>query len=250
MVAQVTSVANNTSISRKKFHYDNGALLNSVMATTSGAGQYYSGAASSAFQYRDYLPNAEGFVYAATEYFNDGQSKPKKNSGVGKELRMEGGRASQYLFGNAATSEVVRLFGSNAGLGLHYRKDVTIDPNNQATISYRDQEGRVIATALVGASPVNMEKLSTDVSSPLTVDVSRENFTQDGKKIILHKILNIAPTTYTFTYSFSSLASDLTSIGAGCVACKYNVKIVVTDPDGTPMTITATGNQSVDGKSF
>lgn len=153
--ATVSEVTANTSANRIKFHYDNGGLANSPLSGTSGAGQYYSPSNTVGGIHRDYIPDAEGYAYSHTEYTNDGTGRVRKQSGVGETFRTDGGHSTRFYYGDAAQEELIRLFGVNVGKASHYAKELTVDPNSQGSITYKDQEGRVVATALGGNPPEN-----------------------------------------------------------------------------------------------
>jgi RHS repeat-associated protein len=228
------TVAANTSAAKRKFNYDNGSLPNSVMATTSGASKYYSPANDLVTFRRNYIPDAEGFVYSQTEFTNDGTGKVKRQSGVGKEFRMDGPHMSKYYYGQATQTELDRLFGSNVGNAAHYKKNLVVDNNGQASVSYLDQEGRVVATALAGAKPDNVASLPSydALSSGATQEsITRKNVLVNGEKVITHKILNVANNTeFTFNYNLSATGPELTEFG--CVECTFDLRISITDPEG------------------
>ncbi len=251
-LATDATVTAKTSANRKKFHYDNNLLVNSTIATTSGAGMYYSASNTlNAFR-KSYIPNASGYVYSQTEFANDGTGRVKRQAGVGSEFRMDGtGRQTKYFYGNATPPELIRLFGSNVGNANHYKKNLVVDPNGQASVSYLDQEGRTIATALAGATPANVNLLASNIpSGAVLVDLSTKNVKKDGLSTLTQKILNTGVnTTYTFAYNFSSLASLLTDFG--CKECKYDLKITITNPDGMLVLLpTIAGNQAADLYSY
>ncbi|MEI9921935.1 MAG: RHS repeat-associated core domain-containing protein [Bacteroidota bacterium] len=229
------SVASDTSSIRKKVHYDNGLKPNSLVATSSGAGQYYSSSnpiSGTTYPWRNYIPNAGGYVYSQTEYERDGKNFVKRQSGIGQDFRMDGGRVTQQHLGQADDVELRRLFGANVGNAAHYKKLLSLDNNGQVSVSYLDQEGRTIATALAGDPPDNVKALQSydSLSRDTTfVDLMPKNKSNQGKSITVHKILNeVLGTTYSFHYSMSALT--LTSLSA-----KYDLTISITDPDGLPV---------------
>lgn len=156
-----TIVENNTSADLKKFHYDNRRTGNSIMASSSGAAWYYSNQNATNGIHRDFIPDAEGYVYSQTEYLNDGTGRVARQSGVGEEFRHDGAHTTRYFYGGATRSELIRLFGTNVGNASHYKKNLVVDPNGQVSVSYLDQEGRVIATALAGEKPSNVDSLKS-----------------------------------------------------------------------------------------
>lgn len=252
--SQHSSVTGRVSAKRKKFHYDNDILTNSIATTAGGAGMYYSSANTVLMEAarKDYIPNAEGYVFSSTEYLRDGTGRVKRQSDVGKEFRMDGGRPTEYYYGTPAPVELIRLFGSNVGNANHYKKNMVVDPNKQTSVSYLDQEGRVIATALAGTPPTNVTPLASYTSLPstqLVVDISTRNVKRDNVSQLSQKIMNAVPATpYTFVYNFSALGSAIDLVG--CVECKFDLKITLTDPDGTLVSINSPaipGNTATDG---
>jgi RHS repeat-associated protein len=244
------TIISNTSARQAKFNYDNGSLINATISSNAGAGKYYSPVNPVPFELRDYIPNAEGYVYSQTEYVNDGTGRVKRQAGAGSEFKMDGSKQTQYFYGSPTPVELTRLFGSNVGNPNHYKKNLVVDPNGQANVTYLDQEGRAIATALAGVSPNNVTPLAKNISAPLSVDVTTKNVKKNGQSILVQKILNSTnPTNYTFQYSLASLGSQLTTFG--CVDCKYDLKITITDPDGVPLSLgTIAGNQAADAFSY
>jgi RHS repeat-associated protein len=242
-----------TSSARKKFNYDNHRLENSVLANNEGAGWYYSSANNYLDIHNAYIPNSEGYAFSQTEYLRDGTGRVSRQSGVGKEFGQDGDHATRYVYGTVAPEELIRLFGSNVGKASHYKKNLVVDPNGQVSLSYHDQEDRVIATALAGNKPDNVAALDSYTAlanTPVTVNISNRNERIDRVSSTGHKILNAVPNTnYTFRYDLSSYASQVEQIG--CEACQFDLRITITDPDGTLINLsTAAGNQSVDGLSY
>ena len=247
------AVSNRTSALRQKFHYDNTHLPNSTLAETSGAGKYYSPGNDLTFINKDYLPDAEGYAYSHTQYTNDPTGRVARQSGVGATFRSDGGRATRYFYGSVASEELVRLFGRQVGDAAHYRKEMTVDPNEQVNVSYRDQEARVVATALAGTKPDNLAALpSYEALDPVTVNLSAKNqatgeASTDGSSTQTHTILNVSKNTeYTFRYRLSALASQVATFG--CQECAYDLTMTLTGPDGQPVNLSGvTGNQASDG---
>ncbi len=250
---QDPTVQANTSETRQKFHYDNRNLENSTVSDRSGAGFYYSPANRLGAIHRNYLPDAEGYVYLQTSYTNDGKGRVSKQSGVGEAFRQDGDHTSRYYYGAAAPTELVRLFGTDVGDATHYKKSMVVDPNGQVSVTYLDQAGKMIATALAGDPPNNVEALESYKnlnSTPTTIDLSGKNTFSDGRSSIAHKLMNVSPNTnHTFTYDLSALGVELGDIG--CQTCTFDLRIVLTDTDGRPLDLSAaSGNESTTGKEY
>ncbi|HRF34404.1 MAG TPA: RHS repeat-associated core domain-containing protein [Cyclobacteriaceae bacterium] len=243
----VTSTATGN---QDKFHFDNAQLNNSPLATTTGAGRYYSNTNSSTSLLKDYIPNAAGYVYSQSSFLNDPSGRISQQSGVGSEFKMDGGKITRYFYGSTTQPELTRLFGTNVGNAAHYKKNLVVDPNGQVSVSYLDQEERVIATALAGAKPDNVEALPSLIEQPITVDLSTRNQKSNGISSTTHTILNTKlNTSFTFNYNLSALASELETFG--CKSCIYDLLITLSRPDGSYYNFNGfPGNTVSDGKTY
>ena len=241
-------IASFTSTARNKFHYDNNRRENSKLATASGAGNYYSPVSNDSTIHQDFIPDGEGYVYSQTEYLRDGKGRVSRQSGVGKEFRIDGVHATRFYYGEAAPEELIRLFGTNVGDASHYKKNMVTDPNGQVSVSYLDQEDRVIATALAGQKPDNVQGLASYInlsSDPITVHAGDKNRKEGNVSIATHKLLNVASTQYTFRYDLSALASSVEQYG--CQTCAFDLRITLSDPEGALVDLSGfSGNQSQD----
>lgn len=251
--ASEPTITANTSATRKKFHYDNHRLENSILASTVGAANYFSTSNTTSSLHKNYLPDSKGYVYSQTEYLRDGSGRPARQSAVGEVFRLDGSRAIRYHYGEASAAELVRLFGSQVGKASHYKKNLVVDANGQVNVSYLDGQDRMIASALGGDKPAALQGLDSYVSLPtvpITVDLASKNRQEARVSRTVHKLLNVSVgTNYTFRYQLSSLATDLGAIG--CQSCRFDLKISLTDPEGKLLTLPAiAGNQSADGFSY
>lgn len=144
---------------------------------------------------KDSLNSKRSYAFSQTLYTKDNTGKVDRQSGVGEAFKIEATSSSykhdtKYLYGSVTQEELDRLFGSEAGYAKNYTKNVTIDPNGQISISYLNQEGKVVATALGGSKPANMEylnsatgvALASNSSNNLTVDLLNKNNSNDPDK--------------------------------------------------------------------
>src|SRR5690606_33720218 len=121
------------------------------MSVNSGAAHYYSASNPDyATGFHRYLPSAGGYPFSQTEYEPDGTGRIRRQGGPGAAHQLGSGHETRYLYGVPDQEELDRLFGTEVGFASHYKKTVTLDPNGQASITYLDKAGRVIATALTG----------------------------------------------------------------------------------------------------
>lgn len=108
---------------------------------------------------KNLIPDAKKYPYTQTYYTNDNTGRIAAQSGVGDNHLIGSTHETKYLYGAPDQPEISRLFGTDVGNAAHYKKNVVIDPNKQASVSYLDMDGKVIATALTGKIPDNVTEL-------------------------------------------------------------------------------------------
>ena len=92
------------------------------------------------------VDNANGYPYTYNMTFEDGRPD-RTAAGVGSEFLLTD-RAIKYLYGNASNQEVHLMYGSGSGLEGSIKKTTVLDANQVGHISYTNQEGLVVATAI------------------------------------------------------------------------------------------------------
>ncbi|MDR7130070.1 RHS repeat-associated protein [Algoriphagus sp. 4150] len=223
---------------KRKYHYDNGVVVDNTIQSGSGTGRYYSvNNTDSSIVNRDYLPNAQGYAAVFTEYTPDPTGRVKKQSQPGSRFRIDGANTTRKFYAQAFPEELIRLFGTNVGDAVHYRKEVIVDPNDQASIQYLNQEGQVVATALAGNSPPNVTPLAEYSArqnagwGAVVYDLISHNKTLGSSKLVDASFVNTtANTPYTFAYSLTGIGSDLDQLG--CQNCEFTLSMSLVDPDG------------------
>lgn len=211
----------------------------SALNTSTGSGHYYSNGVLTDFtgsQYAmmAYIPDAQGYAYSQVEYVRDGTGRVRKTGGVGPDHQLGSGRETKYYYGTTTQTELQRLFGSNVGDASHYKKNLIVDPNGQVSVSYLDQEGRVIATALAGNEPGNLVALPEKQAASINVDLMQRNEldTAGHTSVLRHTILNSVPNTqYSFNYDLQGVINKLGE-SSTCKSCVYKLKIKLTGSDG------------------
>ena len=128
------------------------------MSVTSGASKYYS-TTTVTNSYQDYVPDALKYPFSQTEYTNDNTGRIKRKGGVGPAFQVGSGHEMKYFYSVPNQKELNRLFGYSVGNVSHYKKNMVVDPNGQASVTYIDPQGRTIATGLSSGSPTNLISL-------------------------------------------------------------------------------------------
>lgn len=222
-----------------------GAILQG-MHVSSGASNYYSGSNPVTDGIQGYVPDAENYPFSQVEYTPDNTGRISRQGGVGPDFQLGSGHETKYFYGHPLQEQLDRLFGSEVGYYSHYQKNMVIDPNGQVSVSYLDQEGRVIATSLAGGSPDNLIALeSAAEATPLTADLlspdangqsSSNVLGIDGKsKVFNQTILLSSKTTLEIHYDLNVtpfIDTCMSLDSSVCFNCIYNLQIEVRDNCG------------------
>ncbi|MDI1233816.1 MAG: YCF48-related protein, partial [bacterium] len=235
--------------SRDDFDKDNPSQNCSINATgmspTAGSSRYYSPNNTQSAYQQSYLPDAFNYPFNQVEYTPDNTGRIRSMGGVGLTHQLGGGKETKYYYGRPLQEELDRLFGSEVGYDRHYKKNVVIDPNGQVSISYLDQEGHVIATALSGNSPGSVSAIPSEASASasLTADLFSKN--PDGSSYLNTK--NIDETIITFntqylvstpglthTFNYNLVPEQYTNacLPSICMDCVYDLQVQIRNECG------------------
>lgn len=233
--------AANEPFGRKHFDLNLGypnAVTNSAIGD--GASNYYSPDNPRASELQmQHVPDAEGFPYAQTRYLNDGTNRVKAVSGYGPDLAIGSGHETRYLYGSLESQQDLdRLFGNNAGHFERYTKEAVTDGNNVSKVVYKDQAGRVVASAIAGGSVPNMADVDyAPAAEVISANILSNVLTQNNSLLTTKKSIVLVSRTDQFEYGFPALSlpapSDLdpcfTEFGARDI--KFDLSIKLYDAD-------------------
>lgn len=232
----------NTGYSAKDFDISDTTALCEIgvapMVTASGASNYYSPDNPNKFAEQGYVPSAQGYPFLQIEYTPDNTGRVRREGGAGEEFQIGSGHETRYLYGQPNQLELDRLFGSEMGDASHYQKNVVIDAHGQASISYLDQQDRIIATALAGDAPANLQGIESENQEAVTLEVNAfgSNGNQiglDNRSLVFSTELLVAyQSEHTFSYDFEILPLDMECLEDVCVDCVYDLTIELVDECG------------------
>ena len=173
-------------------HFDKNDII-PAQVDSSGKYAYYSD-----YNENVNIPSSQGYPFTRVVYANDPTGRVIEQSGAGRVhaigQQSDGmGRTTRTIYGNPSEEELIRIFGDEAPRADAVLKTTTIDPNNQASVTYTSKEGNVIATCLVVNENDNM--LEIDGYDPEINNINsittRNIFTGDqfvsSRKILLSK---------------------------------------------------------------
>lgn len=211
------------------------------VSNVSGAGQYYSenNPFLNRYYYAKYIPAADGYPLAATEFMADNTGRIKAQGAAGPAYQLNSGHETKYFYGKPSQTELDRLFGTEVGNASHYLKNMVIDPNGQISVSYVNSNGKTIATALAGGAPPNLHALPSTAGASIQVSndmMQSEDFARDGADHSVQATSTfLAPVTgtYVFNYRVDPLRMEKLYGPAKdsviCNNCYYDLVITVKD---------------------
>ncbi len=188
--------------------------------------------------HRNYIPDAENFPVTQVKFLNDATGRIARQSGVGAFYQLGSDHETKYFYSNPTHAELRRLFGKNIGDEIHYRKNYVVDANGQISVSYINQGGQTIATALAGKSPENVNALESELDATNTIKSSiiGKNVIDESEQLstLSHSIFcDEAPRTDKFTYTLKGGAMYLPHVTTSiCIGCQYQVNISLIDENG------------------
>lgn len=174
--------ASGLSYSHLDFDWDDVDNLCNIAAApmdnANGASRYYSKSNEFTSRNINFIPDAYGYPFSHTEYTPDNTGRIQRKGGVGQAHQLNTRHEMQYFYDTPYQEELNRLFGYHVGYASHYKKNIVIDPNGQASVSYIDPQGKTIATALAARHPQTMlplEETLTGNHNQKTADLLNNN---------------------------------------------------------------------------
>ena len=203
---------------------------------TTGAGMYYSSAASDTTGHQGYVPDAYGYPFTVTEYTADNTGRIRRQSGVGPDHKLSTGHETRYFYGSPYRTQLDRLFGTEIGYAHHYKKVMVVDPNGQVSVTYTDLAGKTIATSLAGDTLEGLFSLPSDTfDRVVTEDLIVKNKRQLDSLVVVYPILVTSTGQHQFAYEVTPMIFDYCSTQDWCSDCVYDLTISVKDECGVEM---------------
>ncbi len=207
-----------TTYHKSDFDEDHANCLDGAMAmdASSGAANYYSSSNPDQAGINAHIPEADGYAFSEVQYTADNTGRVKRQGGVGSDYQLGSGKETRYFYALPDQVELDRLFGTEVGHAKHYRKIVVVDPNGQASITYQDMGGNVIATALTGKRPQPMASLLDDIGTPIEnsittqeqVDILNKVNPSDVDTKLDNNVINASEDGLLLNYGFIYSADD------------------------------------------
>jgi RHS repeat-associated protein len=207
------------------------------VAEASGAGQYYSSSNPDLTGMNAFIPHAKGYPFVQTSFTRDNTGRIQSQGGAGIDHRLTSGHETRYFYGTAIQEDLDRLFGGEVGYSVHYKKNMTVDPNGQASIAYLDPAGRTIATSLAGDAPPGMQKLESNTGGESrTLDLMGTNEVKqlESRALNTHLVTG-SKVLHEFTYRLEPPTYVDACAPSECYDCVYDLIVSVQNECGIEM---------------
>lgn len=219
------------------------AIAPEAASTATGASRYYSeNNPHTNSLYTKYIPHANGYPFAVTQFTADNTGRIRKQGGVGQVYQPGQGHETLYFYGKPSQLELDRLFGSEAGDASHYLKNMVVDANGQISVSYVDAHGRTIATALAGKAPDSLyalpsaENAITPFNAALATRQNTVRSTADFTVTSSSSLLIPLTGSYHFDYAYDPTVAITSPCEDNmqdlCSDCYYDLWITIKDECG------------------
>ncbi|HTM65468.1 MAG TPA: RHS repeat-associated core domain-containing protein [Flavipsychrobacter sp.] len=107
-----------------------------------------------------FIPDAEGYPLVRKIIAPENSEKVLFEGQAGSALQLGHDRQMAYLYGSPLQAELNRYFGQDIGKANYYRKMITTDNHQQDMFTITDDEGRTVASGLIGTPDTNSLALS------------------------------------------------------------------------------------------
>lgn len=229
--------------------FDNNTNYNDPSVMTGGISDYYSSGNSD-----NRIPSAEGRTFSRTLYYNDGLNRPREISSPGEmhapdpthNTNKSIAHTIRKFYGKATSTELIDIFADEAPGNSSSKDSVidarsnpvlktyTYDPNGTISVTYTDEFGRTIATALQPpGSSLLVDNLAPDPYKPQNHDTVLGKI-QVGPNSYLAKATYAfaVPTEMEFLYKLTSRIYGDACLQL-CGVCDYKITITCKERDDT-----------------
>ena len=130
------------------------------LAPEAAGNKYYSRYNSDKTGSNAFIPDAEGYPMVRKIIAAENSDKVLFEGKAGYGLQLGNDHQTAYLYGSPLQAELNRYFGQDIGKYNYYRKMITTDAHRQDMFSITDDEGKPVATGLIGTPDTNSLALS------------------------------------------------------------------------------------------
>jgi RHS repeat-associated protein len=176
---------------------------------TSWAYKYYSPLNPSQPGFQKFVPDAQGYPLVHTIIAPENDKKVLKQGGAGGILQMASGHITKYAYVQPEQSEINRLFGTEIGRTEYYKKTVITDPNTQSSYAITDNEGRTVASGMIGLGPDSVTHPIIPMELP-GVSVIKDNLLDGITQIPVNNVWSLDKSFYVEAPGYHTVEYDVT----------------------------------------
>jgi YD repeat-containing protein len=208
-----------------------------------GAAAYYSTNNPNKLGFNAFIPDAGGFPFTQQSYLQDNTGRVAAQSGVGTAFQFVNNHETRFYYAAPNQEELDRMFGTEVGDALRYKKNAVIDPNGQVSVAYINPEGKTIATALAGKAPDNLDPLANQTTNTIDISLMSKNVMNPVDKTLVMEhqfVVTTDNTDYIFDYAINpeTLTAELCTGFPVCLDCIYDIDLTLNHTEscsGTPL---------------
>lgn len=174
-----------------------------------------------------YVPDAEGYPFNRTLFYS-GTGKMKESGSAAKTHRIKPDSIRHTIrkyYSGVGDPELIKVFGKEAPDGKLVTKEITVDQNNVASVTYTDNKGKIIATCLANNPEMNpaLDSIPSATESPDSTSSKVKNGVLNGNLIVDQNNLYLFDTTEVlFEYKITPQELEDPCVNF-CKTCDYIV---------------------------
>jgi len=228
------------------------ALLPQPNATTGimGAAAYYSSNNPNKLGFNSFIPDARGFPFTQLSYLQDNTGRVAAQSGVDSAFQFGKDHETRFYYAAPNQEELDRMFGTEVGDAVRYKKNAVMDANRQVSVTYTNPEGKTIATALAGKKPDNLDALDNQTTNTIDISLMSKNMVNlvDKTLITEHQfVVTSDNSNYVFNYSINpdTIQAIQCNGNTVCLDCIYNFDITLNNIETCAIISTASFTSTI-----
>lgn len=120
------------------------------------------------------VDDAGGYPYTYTLNYKSPVDRVQLSPvGAGDVFRLGAGKENKHFYDHPSFEELARVYGKlNAPPAINVLREIVFDPNGVGSVSYKDNEGKLIATALTACEVPSLDTLNEDGKKAFTIHVN------------------------------------------------------------------------------
>jgi RHS repeat-associated protein len=182
-----------------------------------------------------FVDDARGYPYKYDVAYGSPMKRVwKASQGFGPVLKMTGGKETEYMYGKPTTQELERIYGKayvRDSMDLNsLTRTIAYNGDGVGSVSYKNNEGKVIATALTSSNAPSLDPLTGNDTSKFVVHVDPLATGKFDESAIEKAAAGRFDIPYGNNDITIKYALDMGSFSVNhmpCASCRYNVNLTI-----------------------